>query len=189
MINESSSAKESQGFPKPPPSPGLARKASEKREGRKKSKKSKKGSESPSVPRKLLSRARSSSRESLCSLDSEEVLVRHYSTEDLSVRWVNWRDITWLLMLLTLADLFLRPHYWLLCHNSSMTTKLNLFCTLSNCLIVAIGKHVLHLAVVITIYVCLLNNNVANRQITLNVHFRSSPNPKMSANQTNKKLA
>jgi len=85
VINESSSAKESQGFPKPPPSPGPARKGSEKREGRKKSKKSKQGSESPSVPRKLLSRARSSSRESLCSLDSEEVLVRHYSTEDLSV--------------------------------------------------------------------------------------------------------
>ena len=85
VINESSSAKESQsGDLKPPPSPGPTKKGSEKREGRKKSKKSKKGGESPSVPRKLLSRARSSSRESLCSLDSEEVLVRHYSTEDLT---------------------------------------------------------------------------------------------------------
>ena len=82
VINESSSAKESQsGGLKPPPSPGPTKKGTEKREGRKKSKK---GGESPSVPRKLLSRARSSSRESLCSLDSEEVLVRHYSTEDLT---------------------------------------------------------------------------------------------------------
>jgi len=87
VVNESSSAQETStsptsGFPKPPPSPGPAK----KREGRsKKSKKSKKGSDSPSIPRKLLSRARSSSRESLCSLDGDEVLVRHYSTEDLSV--------------------------------------------------------------------------------------------------------
>merc|ERR1711990_452277 len=71
VVNESSSAQETStsptsGFPKPPPSPGPAK----KREGRsKKSKKSKKGSDSPSIPRKLLSRARSSSRESLCSLD------------------------------------------------------------------------------------------------------------------------
>ena len=86
VINESSSSQETGGVAKPPPSPGPQRKGDKKREGRAKKdkKKTKGGSESPSIPRKLLSRARSSSRESLCSLDGDEVLVRHYSTEDLS---------------------------------------------------------------------------------------------------------
>ena len=70
-------------------SPSPARRASGEKAGRDRTKKSrvgKKGSQSPQIPRKLLQRARSSSRDSLHSLDSEEVLVRHYSTEDLSVR-------------------------------------------------------------------------------------------------------
>lgn len=78
-------------FPKPPQSPAASRRQSnETNVGRDRSKKSKgkksKTQQSPQIPRKLLQRGRSSSRESLHSLEDSEILVRHYSTEDLSVR-------------------------------------------------------------------------------------------------------
>merc|ERR1712136_228999 len=84
-VTERASENSSQ-ITKPPPSPGPSRRQSEAgRDRSKKSKKSRRGDQSPQIPRRLLQRARSSSRDSLCSLEGDEVLVRHYSTEDLTV--------------------------------------------------------------------------------------------------------
>lgn len=76
-------------FPKPPQSPISSRRTSGDtgRDRTKRGKKGQKGSASPQIPRKLLQRARSSSRDSLHSLEDSEILVRHYSTEDLSVQY------------------------------------------------------------------------------------------------------